>query len=236
MRIPENVFSKLWSRVIWQIDIPLKWTDRESIHVDLGSGITPRNPFQAKQLIATDFHAMHIGKDGTLFVKSDLTKKLPFKNDSISSFSAYDVLEHIPRWERVNGKIEFPFINLMNEIYRCLKPGGYFLAVTPYFPRQEAFQDPTHINMITKSTIRYFANPEPWAKLLGYNLKNGFDAIVNVPLRGSGPVSQESQLQMSQNSSYSARTLIYLRLFKRFIKLFRVRKPSHLLWVLKKSA
>ena len=221
--------------MIWQIDTPYRWTDHESIHVDLGSGSNPRNPFQAKKLIATDFYSMHLGKNGTLFLKSDLTKKLPFEDNSISSFSAYDVLEHIPRWERVNRKIEFPFVNLMNDINRCLKPGGIFIAVTPYFPRQEAFQDPTHINIITKSTIRYFANPEPWTKLLGYGLTNGFDVVVNVPLRGSGPMSQKSELNLAKSTSYSSKFFIYLRLFRRFIKLFKVRKPSHLLWVLKKS-
>ena len=44
----------------------------------------------------------------------------------------------------------------MNEIYRVLKPGGTFYAITPYYPRDEAFVDPTHVNIITNKTHTYF--------------------------------------------------------------------------------
>ena len=66
----------------------------------------------------------------------------------------------------------------MNEIYRVLKPGGIFLHVTPAFPSPEAFQDPTHVNIITENTFPcYFCNPNPDAKNLGYGFTGDFELI-----------------------------------------------------------
>jgi SAM-dependent methyltransferase len=63
-----------------------------------------------------------------------------------------------------------PFVELMNEIYRVLKTGGIFLSVTPAYPHGAAFQDPTHVNIITEETfIRYFDDTYMWAKIYGFN-------------------------------------------------------------------
>jgi SAM-dependent methyltransferase len=220
---------------VWNIDIPFMHASTSSIHVDLGAGNSPRNPFNATKLIATDMHKSFTRHDGVEFVLADLTRPLPFASDTISSFSAYDVLEHIPRWERVEGEIQFPFINLMSEIYRCLAPGGIFLGVTPAYPNAEAFQDPTHVNIISKGTIRYFAAPEPWATLTGYGFVGSFQVISQTWLRGSGPYSSESLTGLYKNQSVTKRLSIGLKLVIRTLKLVRNRNPTHLLWVLQKS-
>ena len=44
----------------------------------------------------------------------------------------------------------------MNEIWRVLRPGGTFRAHTPAFPKAMAFTDPTHVNIITEDTCKYF--------------------------------------------------------------------------------
>ena len=44
----------------------------------------------------------------------------------------------------------------MNEIYRVLKNRGKFYAFTPYYPKAQVFQDPTHVNFITVDTHEYF--------------------------------------------------------------------------------
>jgi SAM-dependent methyltransferase len=168
-------------------------------------------------------------------MKCDLTRDLPFETNSIDSFSAFDVLEHIPRWERTENGIEFPFINLMNEIYRCLKPGGLFIALTPAFPSEAAFQDPTHVNVISHATIGYFAGKEPWAKLLGYGFDQGFTVVTQTWQRGAGPLSDTSLLLKFKSADWSSRIKIFLKLSKRILKLSRVQKPTHLLWVLSKA-
>ena len=57
----------------------------------------------------------------------------------------------------------------MNEIGRCLKPNGIFLSHTPAFPHQQAFQDPTHVNIITEATFKnYFDEKQKLAKAYGF--------------------------------------------------------------------
>jgi hypothetical protein len=46
----------------------------------------------------------------------------------------------------------------MNEIWRVLRPRGQFYAETPAYPFPTAFSDPTHVNVITPDTVRYFAS------------------------------------------------------------------------------
>lgn len=124
-----------------------------TIAVDLGCGHSRRNPSQADVCIGVDvmesnepnYHRCRLGID-----------LLPFTDNSIDYFSAFDVIEHIPRTLWRDGDLINPFICLMSEIYRCLKPRGTFYAETPAFPHATAFQDPTHVNIITEDTVFYF--------------------------------------------------------------------------------
>ena len=218
----------------YQIDLPPSFGSRSNTHVDLGSGITPRNPFSADRLIATDFDSVGLTlKNGFEFIGCDLTKKLPFADGSISSCSAFDVLEHIPRWERSNSGITFPFINLMQEIYRILEPGGYFLAVTPAFPSPAAFQDPTHVNVITRDTLSYFAQPTVHANELGYGFVGSFETVYEGWLRSVGPYSQ-SRLLTERSFSSKTGLIAWLKLVKRLAAVWITRKPTHLIWLLRK--
>ena len=56
----------------------------------------------------------------------------------------------------------------MNEIFRVLKNNGEFLAITPAYPNNQAFQDPTHVNFITKRTAKYFSGTNPLGKIYGF--------------------------------------------------------------------
>ena len=65
---------------------------------------------------------------------------------------------------------QLPFVNLMNEIYRVLKPGGIFFSSTPIYPYGSAFRDPTHINILTDETFSlYFDDQHRWAQMYGFN-------------------------------------------------------------------
>lgn len=66
--------------------------------------------------------------------------------------------------ERRNSLVE-----LMNEIYRVLKPCGVFFSVTPIYPHLGAFADPTHVNYMTQETfVNYFDHVLRWAGRYGY--------------------------------------------------------------------
>lgn len=226
--------TRVFHGMRYQLDLPPRSNSRSDTHVDLGSGITPRNPFGAGRLIATDFDSVGLTlKNGFDFIGCDLTSRLPFSDESVSSCSAFDVLEHIPRWERSNSGITFPFINLMQEIYRILEPGGHFLAVTPAFPSPAAFQDPTHVNVITRGTLSYFANPTVHSNELGYGFTGNFETVYEGWLKSVGPYSQ-SRLLAEKNFSSKIGLIAWLKLTKRLLSFLTSRKPTHLIWVLRK--
>ncbi len=142
-------------------------------HLDIGCGDVPRNPYHCKNLFAVDTRALNNLKSNaeqfTYRQSNFAIDPLPFESQFFDSVSAFDVIEHIPRQLYIGDRgMVYPFINLMNEIHRVLKPGGVFLATTPGFPRQEAFQDPTHVNIITLNTALYFNSESPLAAMYGF--------------------------------------------------------------------
>lgn len=144
----------------------------EDIHLDLGCGSRARNPYRRERVVGCDIVELEQQENlsNFTFKQLDLTKrKLPFESSSFDSISAFDFIEHIPRQAYdANGDSWSPFINLMNEIYRLLKPSGIFIASTPAYPRAEVFQDPTHVNFITEKTHEYFCGNNPYAARYGF--------------------------------------------------------------------
>lgn len=93
--------------------------------VDIGGGI-----FGAPGWLTIDI-------SGDPHIQHDIfgTKKLPFEDNSVGAFRAFDFLEH---GEDIDA---FWF---MDEIYRCLVPGGWFLSYTPHALGIGASCDPSH--------------------------------------------------------------------------------------------
>jgi len=134
--------------------------------LDLGCGVKPRNPFNAELSFGLD-----VRDDLALGIKSaDLVLgPIPFEDQSFDFVTAYDFLEHIPRVVYLPER-RLPFVNLMNEIYRVLKPGGIFFSSTPIYPYGAAFRDPTHVNILTDETFGlYFDDRHRWAQMYGFN-------------------------------------------------------------------
>lgn len=144
----------------------------KNVHLDLGCGSRARNPYSRDYLIGCDIVELKQLEDlqNFEFISVDLTKTiLPFETSTFDSISAFDFIEHVPRQAYdLNGKTWSPFINLMSEIHRILKPNGIFLASTPAYPRAEVFQDPTHVNFITDKTHEYFCGSSPYAQRYGF--------------------------------------------------------------------
>lgn len=144
---------------------------KESKHLDIGCGGNPRNPYFCEELHGIDIKKRSdFDYSGITMHEADVIfDPLPFDNDYFNSISAYDFIEHIPRIIYRNDKASFPFIDFMNEIYRILKKKGKFFAITPIYPLESAFIDPTHVNFITKGSHKYFTEPDVWAKMYGFD-------------------------------------------------------------------
>jgi SAM-dependent methyltransferase len=140
------------------------------VHLDLGCGKRPRNPYRRTSLCGTDIRAL--GQDASFeFKPCNLAlDRIPWSDDSFASVSAFDVIEHIPRvLASADGRATyFPFVQLMNEVWRVLAPRGLFFALTPAYPSPLAFQDPTHVNVITDRTHEYFCGDKPLGRMYGF--------------------------------------------------------------------
>jgi SAM-dependent methyltransferase len=232
--VTDSGWSHGWLQ--WQVSQPLSLKHRGSTHLDLGSGSRPANPFKADKLIASDIQPISKQEyDSFRFIQIEDISKIPLPNESLDSISAFDLLEHIPRdWPRNDGGIRHPFIELMNEISRVLKPGGVFLAVTPAYPSAAAFQDPTHVNIISKETIHYF-DEKAWARELGYGYQGNLDLVHQSWLRGAGPYlgRLDKNAGIVKEDSFIGYKL-KLRIINRTIRLITFQRPMSLLWVMRK--
>ena len=56
-----------------------------------------------------------------------------------------DFLEHLPDKQHT-----------MNELHRCLMPGGYLISQTPSTDGRGAFQDPTHVSFWNQNAFWYW--------------------------------------------------------------------------------
>lgn len=115
--------------------------------LDLGCGIKPRNLFSAEASFGID-----VRDDLAMGIKSaDLVlSPIPFDDQYFDYVTAYDFLEHIPRAVYLPER-KLPFVDLMNEIYRVLKPGGIFFLAPQFIPMGRHFViQPTLISLQMK--------------------------------------------------------------------------------------
>lgn len=150
-------------------------------HLDLGCGSVPRNTYGQQELFGVDLSGSRQG--GQIRHANLALHPIPFEDDTFDSVSAYDFLEHVPRvLQTADGSAtRFPFVELMNEIWRVLKPAGLFYACTPVYPGKAAFQDPTHVNIMTADTHHYFVQPQRMAAMYGF--RGNFNARRVQPTR-----------------------------------------------------
>lgn len=140
----------------------------KELKIDLGSGHSP----------APGYKSLDISEEHKPDYVCDLEGAvLPFENDSVTEFRASHVFEHIEN-----------FIPLMNELYRCLKPGGLLRAMVPI--DKAAFQDPTHVRFFNAGVWQYFSK-DINQKFPHYGITTNFviavdpekgPAITNTPL------------------------------------------------------
>jgi SAM-dependent methyltransferase len=125
----------------------------ERLSADIGCGRNPQNPFNAEKLIGFDIASSQEG----IYPCVVGYEAFPLDDNSVDFVSAFDFIGHLPRNAIINGHITNPFIDMMSEIWRILKPGGLFYAQTPAYPSNGAFVNPSTVNVITEGTVSYFA-------------------------------------------------------------------------------
>jgi SAM-dependent methyltransferase len=139
--------------------------------LDLGCGTNPQNPFRAERVYGID-----IRDNPSKYIKcADLTvEPIPFEDNAFDFITAFDIIEHIPRVIYAPNR-RFPFVELMNEVWRTLKPNGYFLSHTPVYPYSAIFGDPTHVSVLTHETFAYFDDVSRNAAMYGF--KGSFKVV-----------------------------------------------------------
>lgn len=139
-------------------------------HLDLGCGLTPRNPYGRRALCGVDIRPLESTPQAEFRCANVVLDPIPYPDNHFGSVSAFDFIEHVPRLlSTTDGRSTwFPFIVLMNEIWRVLAPGGLLYALTPAYPNQAAFVDPTHVNIITEHTHEYFCGDGRLGQIYGF--------------------------------------------------------------------
>ena len=199
-------------------------------HLDLGCGEKPRNPYSRGTLCGVDVRHLP-PRDGFEYRSANLfIEPIPYDSDRFGSVSAYDFIEHVPRiLQTPDGRgTSFPFVALMNEIWRVLAPNGRFYALTPAYPNAEAFTDPTHVNVITDQTHTYFCGDEPLGRMYGFigsfraiAVRRVYRSDAYSPLAGS-----------VQNNSRTKSLSRRLRSWSRWLRGKQPLRPAYLMWEL----
>lgn len=215
--------------------LPPNFGGTSGVSLDLGCGSRPRNPTGAKHLIGLDVTDRPSALSESVEYVRCLAgfEPIPLADESVDVCTGYDFLEHVPRTEHRAQTLHFPFIELMNEIWRVLRPNGFLIALTPAFPMSGAFVDPTHVNVITKETVDYFSG-ECHARGLGYGFTGNSCTVANTWIPYSSGIWQKGGSQSPTPVDWN-RELRRMRR-SRFAYEASFRKPMthHLLWVLKK--
>lgn len=185
-------------------------------HLDLGCGVIPRNPYGRTNLCGIDIQLQSTAENIEFRVANLTLESIPYADDTFASVSAFDFIEHVPR---ILGTADglgtrFPFIELMNEVWRVLAPGGRFYALTPAYPHAEAFQDPTHVNIITERTHEYFCGNQPLGRMYGFH--GSFELL-------------RSRWAMLPEEISATHQLLWHQSYRRWRRLRRG-KLSHLVW------
>lgn len=229
----------------WVFGLPKLMKERhfESV-LDFGCGSVPRNPLNSKKVYGVDLSKTAPFAENANLEYKQITpgENLPFETNSLDAITGFDVIEHLPR--QSSGAKGNAFIETMNEFYRTLKPGGILLAVTPCYPSPAAFMDPTHVNIITPGTHKYFSD-DNFAKSLSYGFTGEFRTLSAgwYPWAGSWMLSStihpmkevSSKLTRLLNALSFLRLPVLRRIFQLVIFVLFKRARTHFIWVLEKQ-
>jgi SAM-dependent methyltransferase len=93
---------------------------------------------------------------------------LPFNSDFFDEILARDILEHVN------------LVDVMNDLYRILKPGGLLKIRVPHFSSYNNFIDPTHKNRFSFLTFDFFCKGGYFKR--DYYFENLFSTVESVKI------------------------------------------------------
>lgn len=126
----------------------LEWARREGLPCyDLGGGHNSPDGWTPVDI------------SGAAALRADLRQRWPWEESTVGAFRAYDFLEHLPNKQHT-----------VDEIFRCLAPGGWLLSLTPSALGQGGFMDPTHVSHWVKNSWLYYTDRQ-WAKYIGTSVR-----------------------------------------------------------------
>lgn len=113
---------------------------------------------------------------------------LPFEDNRFDEVHAYEVMEHVGK----QGDWKF-FFDQWSDIWRILKPGGFFFGTSPLWNSPWAWGDPGHTRLITAECL-IFLNQPAYTKQVGitpmtdyrFCYKADFDVIHAKPNEEAG--------------------------------------------------
>lgn len=130
----QKATDEVYTRYVDQLAIA--WAKRAGLRlIDLCGGIDPAPGFTP-----IDRHV----QSG---IAANLDQDWPLEDNSVGVLRAHDALEHLS-----------DPIHTMNEAYRVLAPGGWFLINVPSTTGKGAFCDPTHRSYWNDLSFRYYTN------------------------------------------------------------------------------
>lgn len=117
-------------------DADVEWTT-----LDMNPRLKPDVVFNLDRIeMPNPYPANYIFKDN----------QLPFEPSTFDEIHAYDVLEHYGRQGDYAG-----FFRGFREMWRVLKPGGYFIGAVPLWSSKYIWADPGHTRVITDTVLSY---------------------------------------------------------------------------------
>lgn len=115
-------------------------------------------------------------------------QKFPYPIPDNSCFQV--LMSHL--YEHIEPKYR---IQVIDELWRIIKPGGQLLIAAPYDQSIGATQDPTHYTCPNEATFSYFDpkyplyqvyKPKPWTLVRNYYQTTGNINVILEPIKGKG--------------------------------------------------
>lgn len=113
--------------------------------------IPPERPDEWEQLVVSDINPKHERPDDYRFDEWDLEKlPWPWDDNTFDEVHAYEVMEHLGR----QGDYRSFFAHFY-EIWRILKPGGWFCGTSPALSSNWLWGDPGHTRIISLESLAF---------------------------------------------------------------------------------